>query len=199
MNLEERRQNWLDTAIELAIELDAIKDMIDESVRPYGDAAPEEIRRKLPELRQIMAEKASALAELERGAEPALGIAALLPREPQPVVRRALTMMILANITDRFGGRRGDVGDLIALTTAGDMDEAMTLRGAFRNDTGSLRPLVQFECLSRSGNGLIAASTALKENAFNLAMGLPNDAEFENVVLSGADDALSPKPNSRHC
>lgn len=182
MQTEKRRAQWLSEAVKLAGALDAIRDLTDETYRRSigdDDDPKEKILGNVAESAKIRAD----LAKIETAADPRLGASALINAdELSPVIHHALTLMILGCVTSRFTGRRHDVVDLAELAVRNDLTEALELRRTFRNDTGILRPLVSLDA-SHDSAPLGARWIELKENAFNLAMGLPEDTEFERIEL----------------
>ncbi|MDT8390168.1 MAG: hypothetical protein RRC34_06635 [Lentisphaeria bacterium] len=177
MQLEERRKKWLEKAESLAVEMDRLRDAVEDARRAYGPAPEENMDELVPQSQASIAKLCGELAEIEREETPCLGSLALLAEEPAPVIRRALTVLILGCLTDRFTGTRCDVVSLGELAAPTDLMEKLTLRRAFRNDNALLREMITLD-MGRGGDSLGTAWLRLKENAFNRALGLPNDNEF---------------------
>lgn len=177
-NLETRRIEWLAEAKKLTIITSDRHDaMSDTCTRFHRDENRKDALQRAAQLSRQLTASCRRLRDIETRDNPQLGAAAGGIPDTESL-QLAFTLLVMARLSEDLSCETSDVARLIEIAAGRDPADALTIRSAFRSDTGVLRPLV--ECaIGRTLDEL--DNMVLKESVFNRVLGLPEDVEAETA------------------
>jgi hypothetical protein len=180
-NINDRRIKWLAEAKKLAIAAaDRQSALQDTCTRFHRDENRKEALQHVAGAARRIHQSCKRLCAIETGDDPPLGAAALSISEAEPL-QIAFTLLVMARLSEDLSCDTSNVAGLVEIAAGRDPGDALTIRSAFRSDTGILRPLV--ECaVGRTLDEL--DDMALKESVFNQALALSEDPE--SITVSAA-------------
>ena len=174
----DRRSEWLAEAKKLTLAAVDRQGALDDTCSRYGrdDGRKEALQRVAKDTEKIR-QSCRHLHEIETRENPLMGAAAIGISGTEPL-QVAFTLLVMSRLNENLACETSNVARLIEIAAGRDPAEGLTVRSAFRRDSGVLRPLVECE-VGRTLDEL--DEVALKESIFNQALELPDDAEADTV------------------
>jgi len=176
--LEARRNQWLDTAKQLALACFE-RNTRRTQLCPRVICADDEKAPKLRELalvKERIAGLCQQLREIEEDGEP-MGVRALMPDEPSQAIRVALVVLTAKNLSESVDLEINEVANVVEWAANEEPAPSLEVRQAFRAD-GSLRPYVHVIPEAT----LDQYAIVMTEKAFSSVLALPHDPETEAYV-----------------
>jgi hypothetical protein len=174
----DRRSEWLAEAKKLTLAAVDRQGALDDTCSRYGrdDGRKKALQRVAKDTEKIR-QSCQHLHEIETREDPPMGAAAIGISGTEPL-QVAFTLLVMSRLNENLACETSNVARLIEIAAGRDPAEGLTVRSAFRRDSGILRPLVECE-VGRTLDEL--DDVALKESIFNQALELPDDAEADTV------------------